>query len=63
MKNLQGKNHGENREILLNQRDYKEFSTLYYRFNSLGFDPFYRFNSLGFDPLQKRERPAFVAEG
>jgi len=38
--NLRGKpaeekNHGEKREIPLNQRDYKEFSALYYRFNSL----------------------------
>ena len=36
------KNHGAKREIPLNQRDYKEFSTLYYKFNSLGLDPLSR---------------------
>jgi len=30
-----GKNHGAKREIPLNQKDYKEFSALCYRFNSL----------------------------
>ena len=41
-KSAVGKNHGaeREREISLNQRDYKEFSALCYIFNSLGFDPF-----------------------
>jgi len=40
------------KEITLTQRDYKEFSALYYKFNFLGFDP-----------LQKRKRVAFIAKG
>jgi len=40
------------REIPLNQRDYKEFSTLYYRFNFLGFDP-----------VPKRKRLTFIVDG
>jgi len=40
------------REIPLSQRDYKEFSTLYYKFNSLRFDL-----------VQRRKRSAFIAEG
>ena len=51
-KPTEGKNRGENKEISLNQRYYKEFSALNYRFNSLAFDP-----------LQKRNRSAFIAEG
>jgi len=39
------------REIPLNQRDYKEFSVLYYRFNFLSFNP-----------LQKRKRSIFIAK-
>ena len=35
MENPRRKNHGAKREILLNQREYKEFSALYYKFNSL----------------------------
>jgi len=51
VKNPQGKNTVK-REILLNQRDYKEFLALYYRFNSLWFNL-----------LQKRKRLTFIAEG
>ena len=39
------------KEIPLKQRDYKKFSALYYRLNSLGFDP-----------LQKRKSLIFLAE-
>ena len=46
-----GKNYGAKREIPLNQRDYKEFSALCYRFNSLWFDP-----------LPKKKRLAFITE-
>ena len=46
------KNHGAKRENSLNQRDYNKFSMLYYKCNSLGFDP-----------LQRRKRFAFIAEG
>ena len=48
MKNM---HRGAEREPL-NQRDYKEFSSLCYRFNSLEFDS-----------LLRRKRLAFVAEG
>ena len=34
------KNHDAKREISLNQKDYKEFSALCYKFNSLWFDLF-----------------------
>jgi len=40
------------RELPLNQRDYKEVSALCYRFNYLGFDP-----------LPRRRRLAFITEG
>ena len=49
VKNPKGENHGAKRE--LNQRDYNEFSMLYSKFNSLGFDL-----------VQRRKRSA-IAEG
>jgi len=39
VKNSRKKSRSKEKEILLNQRDYKEFSTLYYKFNSLGSIP------------------------
>jgi len=45
------KNHGAKREISLNQRDYKEFLTLYSQFPSLGFHLSLR-----------RKRPTFIVE-
>ena len=35
----EGKKHEVKRENSLNQRDYNEFSMLYYKFNFLGFNP------------------------
>ena len=52
VKILKGKNHGAERENSLNQRDKNEFSMLYYKFDSLGFDP-----------LLRRKRSIFAAEG
>jgi len=42
----------EEKDIPLKYEDYKEFSALYYRFNSLGFDH-----------LPKRKKLAFIADG
>ena len=39
VKNSRKKSRSKEREITLNLRDYKEFSTLYHKFNSLGFHP------------------------
>ena len=46
------KNHGERERDSTKSKDYKEFSKLYYKFDSLGFDP-----------LLRRKRSAFIAEG
>ena len=48
-KPAKGKSHSAKREIPLMQRDNKEFFTVYYRFNSLRFDPL-------------QERSALIAE-
>jgi len=53
VKNLKRKKlQSKEREIPLNQRDYKEFSAFYYKFNSLGFDP-----------LPRKKKSAFITEG
>ena len=56
MKNLKGKKprcreRERERENLLNQRDYNEFSMFYYKFNYVGFDL-----------LQRRKISALIAE-
>ena len=53
-KSTEGKNYSakNERDIPLNQSDYKEFSTLCYRFNSIRFDS-----------LSRKKRLSFIAEG
>jgi len=52
VENPKGENYGSKIENPLNQINYNEFSMLYYKFNSLGFDL-----------LQKRKRSTFITEG
>jgi len=52
VKNPQKRKPQRKEKIPLNQKDYNEFSVLYYGFNFLGFDP-----------LLRRKMSSFTAEG